>query len=115
MIHAHDCNENAEPSYRIGKFPLPVEVIPMARELVARKIVEIAGPNARPVWRKNFVTDNGNHILDIHGLSIPPNEVVAFEEKLNSIVGVVTNGIFAARPADIVLVGTKDGVETVKS
>lgn len=101
-------------SSRIGKFPLPVEVIPMARELVARKIVEIVGSNARPMWRKHFVTDNGNHILDIHGLSLAPSEVVELEQRLNNIVGVVTNGLFAARPADVVLVGTKNGVETIK-
>lgn len=93
----------------LGKFPLPVEVIPMARSYVAREIVKLGGD---PVYRQNVVTDNGNVILDVHNLSIlDPSDL---ERKLNNIVGVVTNGLFAIRGADVVLVGTDDGVETIK-
>lgn len=93
----------------LGKFPLPVEVIPMARSYVAREIVKLGGD---PVYRQNVVTDNGNVILDVHNLSIlDPSDL---ERKLNNIVGVVTNGLFAVRGADVVLVGTDDGVETIK-
>lgn len=93
----------------LGKFPLPVEVIPMARSYVAREIVKLGGD---PVYRQNVVTDNGNVILDVHNLTIlDPRQL---EEQLNSIVGVVTNGLFAARGADIVIVGTESGVETIK-
>lgn len=93
----------------LGKFPLPVEVIPMARSYVAREIVKRFG--GEPVLRNGFTTDNGNLILDIHGLQIA--DPVAMENELNSIVGVVTNGLFAARPADIFLCGTANGVETL--
>jgi ribose 5-phosphate isomerase A len=91
----------------LGKFPLPVEVIPMARALVARQLVQRGG---RPVWRQGCVTDNGNHILDVHDLRItdPPG----LEAALNQIVGVVTVGLFATRPADVLLIGTSHGVET---
>ena len=91
---------------RLGRFPLPVEVIPMARSLVARALVRLGG---RPEPREGFVTDNGNGILDVHGLDIldPP----ALESELNHIPGVVTNGLFARRGADVVLVGTGAGVE----
>jgi ribose 5-phosphate isomerase A len=92
---------------RLGKFPLPIEVIPMARELVAR---ELAAYGGRPVWRRACVTDNGNHILDAHDLAI--EDPVALERELNQITGVVTVGLFAARPADVLLVGTESGVET---
>jgi len=92
----------------LGAFPLPVEVIPMARSAVARKIVALGG---NPVYREGVVTDNGNVILDVHGLSI--TDAVSLESKLNNIVGVVTNGLFAARPADVLLLGTKDGVKTL--
>ncbi|MCF6254576.1 MAG: ribose-5-phosphate isomerase A, partial [Thiomicrorhabdus sp.] len=93
----------------LGKFPLPIEVIPMARSYVAREIVKrFAG---EPVLRDGFTTDNGNLILDVHGLEI--TDPVAMEKELNNIVGVVTNGLFAARPADIFLCGTKNGVETL--
>ncbi|MBI5450109.1 MAG: ribose-5-phosphate isomerase RpiA [Gammaproteobacteria bacterium] len=88
----------------LGRFPLPVEVIPMARSYVARELVKMGG---RPVWRQGFITDNGNLILDVHGLSI--SEPVALEARLNNIVGVVTNGLFAARPADVLLLGGSDG------
>lgn len=92
----------------LGAFPLPIEVIPMARALVARRL---AARGARPVWRQGFVTDNGNHILDVHGLSIqdPP----ALETELAGITGVVTVGLFARRPADMLLVGTDHGTVTL--
>ncbi len=90
----------------MGKFPLPVEVIPMARSYVAREIVKLGG---EPVLREGFTTDNGNVILDIHGMEIM--EPVKLEEQLNDIVGVVTNGLFAMRPADVLLVGTPNGVK----
>ncbi|HVN45825.1 MAG TPA: ribose-5-phosphate isomerase RpiA [Steroidobacteraceae bacterium] len=91
----------------LGRFPLPVEVIPMARALIARALSARGG---RPVWREGFVTDNGNHILDVHGLTItdPP----ALERELNQIPGVVTVGLFALRPADLLLIGTSAGVES---
>ena len=89
----------------MGKFPLPVEVIPMARSYVARELVKLGGS---PVYREGFVTDNGNVILDIQGLEIM--EPVKLEQQLNNLVGVVTNGLFAMRPADVVLVGTPSGV-----
>ncbi|PKM46591.1 MAG: ribose 5-phosphate isomerase A [Gammaproteobacteria bacterium HGW-Gammaproteobacteria-1] len=92
----------------LGKFPLPVEVIPMARSYVARELVKLGG---NPVYRDGFVTDNGNVILDVHGLAI--QEPTELEARLNNIVGVVTNGLFALRPADVVLVGTPNGVETL--
>ncbi len=93
----------------LGKFPLPVEVIPMARSHVAREIVKLGGD---PVYREGFITDNGNIILDIHNLSIA--EPVKLEAQLNNIVGVVTNGLFAKRPADIVLLASENGVETLQ-
>ena len=92
----------------LGAFPLPVEVIPMARALVARAIEARGG---RPVWRRGLVTDNGNHILDVHGLSIV--DPCALERELGAITGVVTVGLFAARPADVLLVGTATGVERI--
>ncbi len=92
----------------LGAFPLPIEVIPMARALVAR-MIETRG--ARAVWRRGFVTDNGNHILDVHGLSI--RDPLALERELGEITGVVTVGLFAARPADVLLVGTATGTEAI--
>ena len=93
----------------LGKFPLPVEVIPMARSYVARELVKLGG---HPAWRQNFVTDNGNAILDVHGLSIVnPSEL---EGALNQIAGVVANGLFARRGADVLLLGSERGVETIK-
>lgn len=89
----------------LGAFPLPVEVIPMARSAVARRLVALGG---RPVWRQDFVTDNGNLILDVHDLEIA--DAPAFETELNDIPGVVTNGLFAIRPADLLLIGSADGV-----
>jgi len=91
----------------LGRFPLPIEVIPMARTLVARQLTARGG---RPLWRQGFVTDNGNCILDVHDLSIA--DPVALERELNQITGVVTVGLFAARSADVLLVGTAQGVQT---
>ncbi|HXK55802.1 MAG TPA: ribose-5-phosphate isomerase RpiA [Gammaproteobacteria bacterium] len=92
----------------LGEFPLPVEVIPMARSHVARQLVKMGGT---PVWRDNFITDNGNVILDVHNLRIL--EPAKMEQEINNIAGVVTNGLFALRPADILLLGTENGVETI--
>ena len=92
----------------LGKFPLPVEVIPMARSYVAREIVKLGG---QPVWRQGFTTDNGNLILDVHNLSITKPQ--ALEAALNQIVGVVSNGLFARRGADVLLLGTADGIKTI--
>lgn len=92
----------------MGKFPLPVEVIPMARSYVAREIVKLGG---EPVLRDNFTTDNGNVILDVHNLEIM--NPVKLEEQLNQLTGVVTNGLFAIRPADVLLLGTPDGVKVI--
>ena len=89
----------------LGKFPLPVEVIPMARSHVARELVKLGG---RPVWREGVVTDNGNWILDVQGMAIA--EPVKLETAINQIVGVVTNGLFAQRRADRLLLGTAAGV-----
>lgn len=90
----------------LGGFPLPIEVIPMARALVARELIARGG---QPVWREQCITDNGNHILDVHGLLIrdPP----ALECDLNQLAGVVGVGLFARRPADVLLIGTAQGVE----
>ena len=93
----------------LGKFPLPVEVIPMARSYVARELAKLGG---QPVLREGFTTDNGNVILDVHNLQIM--EPVKLEETLNHITGVVTNGLFARRPADVLLLGTQKGVKTIK-
>lgn len=90
----------------LGRFPLPVEVIPMARGLVARALVEMGGV---PEWRQGVTTDNGNIILDVHELTI--TDPAGLESRLNDIAGVVTNGIFAAQAADLVLVATVAGVE----
>ncbi len=91
----------------LGSFPLPVEVIPMARGYVARELVKLGG---QPKLREGFTTDNGNVILDVSGLSIL--DPVAVESAINEITGVVTNGLFARRPADILLLGTESGVKT---
>ncbi|SBS31310.1 Ribose-5-phosphate isomerase A [Marinomonas spartinae] len=93
----------------LGAFPLPIEVIPMARGHVARELVKLGGT---PVYRANVITDNGNQILDVHNLDIL--DPVALEQSINNIVGVVTNGLFAARPADVLLLGTKDGIKTLE-
>lgn len=93
----------------LGGFPLPVEVIPMARSHVGREIVKLGGD---PVYREGVTTDNGNIIIDVHNLQI--DNPIELERQLNNIVGVVTNGLFAQRPADILLLGTANGVETIK-
>ena len=90
----------------LGRFPLPVEVIPLARAQVSRAIALLGG---RPVWREGVVTDNGNVIIDVHDLQI--TEPLKLEESLNQIVGVVTSGLFAHRPADVLLLGTAEGVK----
>ncbi len=92
----------------LGEFPLPVEVIPMARSYVARELVKLGG---QPVYREGFTTDNGNIILDVKNMQIM--DPVEVEQKINNIVGVVTNGLFAARPADVLLLGTKEGIKTL--
>ena len=93
----------------LGRFPLPVEVIPMARSHVARELVSLGG---QPEWRQGVTTDNGNWILDVWNLEIL--DPVALETAINQITGVVTNGLFARRGADILLLGTPDGVQTLK-
>lgn len=93
----------------MGRFPLPVEVIPMARAHVARELVKLGG---RPQERSGFVTDNGNLILDVHDLKI--TDPKGLEARINQIVGVVTNGLFAVRPADLLLLGAADGVQTIR-
>jgi ribose 5-phosphate isomerase A len=92
----------------LGRFPVPVEVIPMARSYVARELVKLGG---QPAWRQGFVTDNGNLVLDVAGLSIL--DPVALEATIDGIAGVVTVGLFARRGADVVLVGSDRGVETI--
>jgi ribose 5-phosphate isomerase A len=94
--------------HTLGDFPLPVEVIPMARSHVARELVKLGGD---PVYREGVVTDNGNVILDVYNFPIP--QPLATEQKINNITGVVTNGIFALRPADVLLLGTQNGIETL--
>ncbi len=92
----------------MGKFPLPVEVIPMARSYVARELVKLGGT---PVWRENFITDNGNIILDVQNLEIM--EPVKLETEINQIAGVVTVGIFGHRPADVLILGSESGPRTL--
>lgn len=94
---------------RLGRFPLPVEVIPMARALVARQLTALGG---RPVHRTGVVTDNGNHILDVHDLAI--DDPVALEDRINQLAGVVTVGLFARRPADVLLLATPSGVRRIE-
>ncbi len=93
---------------QLGRFPLPVEVIPMARQLVARQLIELGG---RPVFRAGVTTDNGNHILDVHDLAIA--DPAGLENAINQITGVVTVGLFARRPADVLLLGTPSGVRRI--
>lgn len=92
----------------LGTFPLPVEVIPMARSYVARQLLTLGG---HPVWREGVITDNGNQIIDVHGLKIA--EPVALEDRINAIAGVVTVGLFARRPADVLILGTDDGTRVL--
>ena len=93
----------------LGDFALPVEVIPMARSFVARKLTGLGG---KPVWREGFETDNGNVILDVHNLDIV--DPVSLESALNQISGVVTNGLFALRPADLLLLGADEGIRRLE-
>jgi len=93
----------------LGRFPLPVEVIPMAQSYVARQMVKAGG---QPIWRQDFVTDNGNHIIDVHNLKIA--NPLEMETRFNQIAGVVTVGIFANRPADILLIGGSVGVRIIQ-
>jgi len=93
----------------LGKFPLPIEVLPMAQEMVSRRLVKMRG---QPVWREGFITDNGNHILDVHDLQI--TNPLEMEARINRIPGVVTVGIFAERTADILLIGEDSGVREVR-
>jgi ribose 5-phosphate isomerase A len=92
----------------LGRFPLPVEVIPMARNLVARELVKLGG---EPRWREGVVTDNGNHILDVHGLAI--HDPKGLEAAINQVTGVVCVGLFAARPADVLVVGSDAGTRVI--
>lgn len=94
----------------LGAFPLPVEVIPMARSYVARRLVKLGGT---PVWREGTVTDNGNVILDVHGLRLADPAAAAMEDAVNGIAGVVTVGLFAHRGADVLLVAGDAGVKTI--
>lgn len=93
----------------LGEFPLPVEVLPMAQAFVARKLMAM---RAQPIWREDYVTDNGNHILDVHNLKItnPPD----LESRLNQIPGVIAVGIFAQRPADVMLIADGSGVRQIE-
>lgn len=92
----------------LGSFPLPIEVLPMAQAFIARKLVKM---RAQPIWRENFVTDNGNHILDVHNLGIA--NPLEMETRINQIPGVVTVGIFAHRAADVLLIAEDSGVRTM--
>ncbi|MDJ0905820.1 MAG: ribose-5-phosphate isomerase RpiA [Woeseiaceae bacterium] len=94
----------------LGEFPLPVEVLPMAQSFVARQFTKL---RAQPVWREGFVTDNGNHILDVHELNI--SNPLEMETRLNQIPGILTVGIFAHRPADILLIADDDGVRELRA
>jgi ribose 5-phosphate isomerase A len=93
----------------LGRFPLPVEVIPMARSYVARELVKLGGD---PVYRQGVITDNGNVILDVHNLKIMDPK--ALENSINAIVGVVTNGLFANRPANVLIIGSAEGTKIIK-
>ena len=93
----------------LGTFPLPIEVLPMAQEFVARRILKMRG---QPIWREGFVTDNGNHILDVHDLQMP--NPLEMEARINRIPGVVTVGMFAHRPADVLILGSEQGPKTIK-
>jgi len=93
----------------LGAFPLPIEVIPMAQSFVARKLVKARG---QPIWRENFVTDNGNHILDVHNLQI--SNPLEMESRINQIPGVVCVGLFAHRPADVLIVASDTGVRVIE-
>lgn len=92
----------------LGTFPLPIEVIPMAQSYISRQLIKMRG---QPIWREGFVTDNGNHILDVHNLAI--NNPLEMEDRINQLAGVVSVGLFARRPADVLLIGTPTGVRTM--
>jgi ribose 5-phosphate isomerase A len=94
----------------LGSFPLPIEVLPMAQELVARRMLKMRG---QPIWREGFVTDNGNHILDVHNLQIA--NPIDMEARINGIPGVVTVGLFAERPADVLLIAGDQGVREMRT
>ena len=94
----------------LGSFPLPIEVLPMAQAFVSRKLIKL---RAQPIWREGFVTDNGNHILDVHGLNI--SNPLEMEARLNQIPGILTVGIFALRPADILLIADDSGVRELRA
>jgi ribose 5-phosphate isomerase A len=94
----------------LGTFPLPLEVLPMAQEFVARKLVKL---RTQPIWREGFVTDNGNHILDVHDMHI--NNPLEMETRLNQIPGVITVGLFAHRPADILLIADDSGIREMRA
>jgi ribose 5-phosphate isomerase A len=94
----------------LGQFPLPIEVLPMAQEMISRRMLKMRG---QPIWREGFVTDNGNHILDVHGLQI--SNPLEMEARINRMPGVVTVGIFAHRPADILLIGGDEGVREMRN
>lgn len=96
---------------KLGQFPLPVEVLPMARSAVARRLTQMGG---RPVWREGFVTDNGGHILDVEGLKVDTAQARELESRINDIPGVVCCGFFALAPADVALVATQHGVNVLK-
>jgi len=101
--------DNSKLVGMLGAFPLPIEVLPMAQEFVARRLVKM---RSQPIWREGFVTDNGNHILDVHDLQIP--NPLEMEARINRIPGVVTVGIFADRPADILLIADDGGVREMR-
>jgi len=101
--------DNSKLVGMLGAFPLPIEVLPMAQEFVARRLVKM---RSQPIWREGFVTDNGNHILDVHDLQIP--NPLELEARINRIPGVVTVGIFADRPADILLIADDGGVREMR-
>jgi ribose 5-phosphate isomerase A len=102
--------DDAKLVARLGDFPLPIEVLPMAQALVKRKLLTL---RAKPEWREGFVTDNGNHIIDVHDL--PINNPIEMETRLNQIPGVLTVGIFAHRSADVLLIGHDDGVREMRA
>jgi len=102
--------DDAKLVARLGDFPLPIEVLPMAQALVKRELLKL---RAKPLWREGFVTDNGNHIIDVHDL--PINNPIEMETRLNQIPGVLTVGIFAHRSADVLLIGHDDGVREMRA
>ncbi|QCI16076.1 ribose-5-phosphate isomerase RpiA [Buchnera aphidicola] len=102
--------DNSKSVDVLGNFPLPIEIIPMALSYVSKEIIKIGG---NPRYRKNVITDNGNIIIDVHDLYI--TDPISMEKKINSLPGVVTVGLFASRSADVLLIGTKNGIKTIKN